>query len=97
MHRNALDYVEMREYVEIRGLFFAPGRNSGEFTLGKIRGLFLLRGETQANLLWGKYAQYALCCSVALGRNARILWESICCSGEKRVRKKRKMKCIEMR
>ena len=36
MHRNALDYVEMREYVEIRGLFFALGRNSGEFTLGKI-------------------------------------------------------------
>ncbi|HON45023.1 MAG TPA: hypothetical protein PLR86_06740 [Planctomycetota bacterium] len=33
MHRNALDYVEMREYVEIRGLFFALGRNSGEFTL----------------------------------------------------------------
>ena len=45
MHRNALDYVEMREYVEIRGLFFALGRN--------------------ARILWG-----SICCSVALGRNS---------------------------
>ncbi|HQB01383.1 MAG TPA: hypothetical protein PLG16_10130 [Planctomycetota bacterium] len=41
-------------------------------------------------MLWGETHAYSEKVSVALGRNARILWESICCSGEKRTHTLRK-------